>query len=188
MIWVLLDALRFGMLEIDGDWRVVYANATAMQVLRDADALSTANGRIEFRRRKDRERAAEWLRHSAAERESVPLVLPRLSGRLSYVIHRITAEARETPAELRHALLLIDPERSSPVEPGVLVEVFGLTRAEASLAAALAVGASVQELAARAGIAEGTVRRHLERIFLKTGSERQVDLVRKVLACAAPLS
>lgn len=67
------------------------------------------------------------------------------------------------------------------------MQVFELTRTEAKLASALAGGLSLQAFAEKADMAPGTARRHLERIFLKTGVDRQAELVRLALACALPV-
>jgi DNA-binding CsgD family transcriptional regulator len=38
------------------------------------------------------------------------------------------------------------------------------------------------------GIAETTIKTHLRRVFVKTGSERQADLVKIVAGFGSPLS
>lgn len=59
----------------------------------------------------------------------------------------------------------------------VLMGLFDLTPAEVKLAAALAGGVSLQEAAARNGVQMTTARTHLDRIFRKTGTSRQGQLV-----------
>jgi DNA-binding CsgD family transcriptional regulator len=60
--------------------------------------------------------------------------------------------------------------------PAVLREAFGLTRAEAGVAARAANGEGVPALAASLGISPGTARLHLHRVFEKTGAHRQAEL------------
>jgi DNA-binding CsgD family transcriptional regulator/PAS domain-containing protein len=55
--------------------------------------------------------------------------------------------------------------------------LFGLTRAEARVAASLAAGFALKEAAAQAGISFGTARNYLIRIFRKTGANQQGQLV-----------
>jgi DNA-binding CsgD family transcriptional regulator len=55
---------------------------------------------------------------------------------------------------------------------------FGLTAAEAKIALALATGASVPEAAANLGLSANTVKTHLRKVFAKTGTSRQAELVR----------
>ncbi|WP_254018867.1 helix-turn-helix transcriptional regulator [Mesorhizobium escarrei] len=61
--------------------------------------------------------------------------------------------------------------------PNVLSGLFDLTPAEARLAVELASGRSVQEAAMEIGIAVKSARTYLERIFRKTETSRQSELV-----------
>jgi DNA-binding CsgD family transcriptional regulator len=83
------------------------------------------------------------------------------------------------------ALLLIhDPDRAVAMPPERLVRVYGLTPAEAKLAAALAGGASLGAYADNARITIGTARWYLKQVLAKTGAHRQSDLVRQVVMTA----
>ncbi len=66
------------------------------------------------------------------------------------------------------------------VEQRRLEEIFDLTPAQARLAALLYDGASVKQAASHLGITEGSARQYLRRIFARTGTNRQVDLVRSI--------
>lgn len=59
----------------------------------------------------------------------------------------------------------------------VLTSLFDLTPAEARLATMLSAGLPLNEAAARAGIGLGTARNYLIRIFRKTGTHQQGQLV-----------
>ncbi len=74
-------------------------------------------------------------------------------------------------------LLVADTEaRAEAASPAVLRETFGLTKAEAGVAARAANGEGVPALAATLAISEGTARLHLHRVFEKTGVHRQAEL------------
>ena len=60
---------------------------------------------------------------------------------------------------------------------GLLMDVFGLSQAEARLAQHIARGASLKEIAANARIKISTVRSQLGAVFTKTGTKRQTKLV-----------
>ena len=63
-----------------------------------------------------------------------------------------------------------------------LVDLFGLTPAEARLAWSLAQGLSIAEAADAHGLTTETARYYSKRIYAKTGRARgQVDLVRNIL-------
>jgi DNA-binding CsgD family transcriptional regulator len=62
-----------------------------------------------------------------------------------------------------------------------LIQLFGLTRVEARLAARLANGQSVEEIANEFSVSLNTARTHLKSIFNKTGVRRQSELVALLL-------
>jgi len=70
--------------------------------------------------------------------------------------------------------------------PTILTGLFDLTQAEVTLATALAKGSSLKEAAAEAGLRFSTVRTYLNRIFRKTGTNQQSQLV-ALLKSAHPL-
>ena len=63
-----------------------------------------------------------------------------------------------------------------------LRDQFGLTTAEATFALEIIQGQGLKACAKRLKISEPTARTHLQRIFEKTGTRRQAELVRLVLA------
>ena len=185
----LIEALRFGVMQIDASWAVPYANRVAQHILQQGDAMRLVDGCIEFRRKHDGERATRWLQQHGDDHSLPPFTLARSSGRRPYLLHRVPSRSGDSNGgQAVHVLLVLDPERPLRVVSGNLTEVFDLTRAEANLVAALANGEPLNDFSARVGITPGTARRHLERVFLKIGVERQSELVRLVLACALPLA
>jgi DNA-binding CsgD family transcriptional regulator len=74
-------------------------------------------------------------------------------------------------------IVVVDPVRHTPSETD-LAEFFGLSPAEARVAAALLTGKTLAEIAAIFGIRITTVRTQLASILRKVGAERQADLVR----------
>lgn len=58
-----------------------------------------------------------------------------------------------------------------------VASLFQLTQAEQRVFEQIAAGRSVEEAAAELGVAASTIRTHLLRIFAKTGTDRQAELV-----------
>ena len=108
--------------------------------------------------------------------------LSRPSGKPPLVVTAIPlsaagAAAAGLPPAAMALLLVTDPGlRAAPPAPALLRETFGLTRAEAEVAARATTGEGVPALAASLGISQGTVRLHLHRVFEKTGAHRQAEL------------
>jgi DNA-binding CsgD family transcriptional regulator/PAS domain-containing protein len=84
-------------------------------------------------------------------------------------------------------LLINDPERAVQLPTEHLARTFGLTGAEAKLAAALATGTSLADYANAARITIGTARWYLKQALAKTGAHRQSELVRHVLSAMSAM-
>jgi DNA-binding CsgD family transcriptional regulator len=80
------------------------------------------------------------------------------------------------------AVFVIDPANAVDPSPEQLRLQFGLTPAEAVVASEIVTGGGIEDCAGRIGISQTTARTHLHRIFEKTGTKRQAQLVRKVMA------
>lgn len=109
---------------------------------------------------------------------TAPVAFPR-AGRhplLAYAI-RLSNSARDIIGGFQVAVVILDPLRR-PMTSRVALEIaFGLSRSEARLAARLAEGASLKQIANDLGIAYETARAQLKSIFIKTRVNRQAELV-----------
>lgn len=84
------------------------------------------------------------------------------------------------------ALVLSDHTRKSDSIAGDLQARFGLTRAQARLAAVLIAGDSLGAASRKLNVTVNTARSHLQAIFARTGTRRQADLVRVLLSPPFP--
>jgi len=87
--------------------------------------------------------------------------------------------------EARVLAVLHDPERLVTLDAALVAQLHGLTPTEAALAVAIAKGQSLTDFAEERGCTEMTAKTHVKRILSKTGTTRQVDLVRVLLTGAA---
>ena len=78
-------------------------------------------------------------------------------------------------------VFVTDPERKAEDTSLVLSRLYGLTAAESRLAELLLQGETVVRAAGRLNISHNTARTHLQRIFQKTDTSHQGDLVRLLL-------
>jgi DNA-binding CsgD family transcriptional regulator len=76
-------------------------------------------------------------------------------------------------------------EAPSPQE--MIAKLYKLTPSELRVLLAIVQVGSVAEVAEALGIAESTAKTHLHRVFAKTGTKRQADLVKLVAGYASPL-
>jgi DNA-binding CsgD family transcriptional regulator len=85
-------------------------------------------------------------------------------------------------------VLVTDPEQAKPAAEAHLRALYGLTKAEARVAHALLDADHLADIAGHLGITLSTVRTRLQRTFEKTGTRRQSELARLLLARRLPAS
>ena len=78
----------------------------------------------------------------------------------------------------------LDP--TTPVES--VARLFGLTPTEARVLGAVLDSGGVATMAAALSMSNATVKTHLQQIFAKTGTSRQIELVKLTLGFANPAS
>lgn len=185
-----LDSLATGVVIVTAGGRLLFANVAAEVVLKGGEGVSIRNGVLRARDRvRDQalHRAIEQAAKAAVGHLSPPgeaLHLPRLGRRpLSLLICPLRPEALSIVRTEAAALIFIgDPDNQPRTSQTVLAEIWGLTPAEARLAAALVEGERVESFADRVGISVQTARTQLKQIFAKVGCKRQSELVREALA------
>ena len=189
----LLDNGRVGIVHLDSGGRIIEANARAHRVLRQGDGLFDDGGHLRARL------AANNARLQALVGKALPgftdesprsgsMTVSRSPGHPHLVVHVSPVPVRHMDFGARRVaalVLVVDPSRRPRVGARRLVAALGLTPAESRVAARLAEGRSVREIAASEGYQEGYVRWLLKQIYRKHGLSGQVALVRLVLAADA---
>ncbi|HQR04241.1 MAG: helix-turn-helix transcriptional regulator [Proteobacteria bacterium] len=176
-------------LVINESGRVILHNMLAERVVAEADGLCLKNGRVcatDPAADVLLDRAIRDLALSMRRGEMVPghkLLLDRGTGRQWRALLRpaVQGVAIGEDSSLAMSLLLRDAQARGSIGEGPLMELFGLTRAEARLAARLASGLGLKEAAAAIGISHHTARAQLSAVFAKTDTHRQSQLVSLVL-------
>ncbi|NEU12763.1 helix-turn-helix transcriptional regulator [Methylobacterium sp. BTF04] len=163
---------------LDGDGRAVRWNESFAGLL-DAD-LRIAKGRLVTRDASTNARI-ESLSNERG-RYGVTAFAVRRRDQPPIVIHVLPlgGETRRAFAYGTTLLVACTPEIGPMPAASVLQTAYGLTKAEARLAVALAEGESMAEASQRFAVAYSTTRTQVQSIFAKTGVSRQVDLVRLV--------
>lgn len=174
-----LDRLDTGVLLVDSTCRIILASAMAETLLRNNPELSVKGGRLltQHHALQSLVRAVTDTAHGRiVKAHSLLSILrpQRLPLTLEVAPLRPSAPffGEHPPAAI---IFIRDPE--APIDLMHLRELFGLTRAEAAVAAALGQGKSLDEIAVIMGIGLATVRSHLKRILTKTGTHRQGEVV-----------
>ncbi len=183
---------RHGVFIVGPDCAVRETNLAAEQMLCSKDGLAFTAGQL----------VAVGVRVSGALRGLVhfaitgdrsgarsggTLLCERPSGKRPYIVHVLPLRhsahrdglVLESPTAM---IVIIDPE-SEPEPPMLLLRrLYNLTQTEADVAARIAHGADVKQIADEMCISITTVRTHLQHVFVKTDTHRQAELIRLLLA------
>ena len=190
---VCFETLPYGIVLLDNESRVVLMNLAARRMVEENDGLCLVSGRViatdcalQTRLTRDVQRMARsgTPREGAREDPVVTngyLSVARPSGRRAYqllvaALPLASVLALEAPVA-RVVLFLSDPSSSLLGPTDHWRVLFGLTPAEAQLAVFLAAGGSLEEYAGQAIISIETARSQLKRVFAKTETHRQGELV-----------
>ena len=169
-----LDELAIGVLIAARSGRMLYANRLAeatLRTMRDAAGSAAPVRRLrEVITRPDGQRRA--IARGPLQRPVIVRAIP-VSG--------VGAERLLPNPECQVVVFLRDPDRHEGTPRAELMASLGLTSREASLAELLARDMTVTDAAATLGITRENARIHLKRIFSKTDTRRQAELVSLIL-------
>lgn len=189
-----LDSLDIGVLVVSRSRRIVHANALAEGILRTSSEIDVLNGRLVARDHTLNTQLATLVRanldtaHGDPVRPMAALAVPRDEQMpLTLAITPLRPIGSRLTGQPPLALVFIrDPERST-ILSSQLCDMFGLTQTEAIVAADLAHGCSLAQIAEAHGVGLATVRSHLKKILAKTGTSRQAEVVALIAGSIAAL-
>lgn len=182
-----LNRLSDAVLLLNRAGEPIFVNRMAQQLLRQGDGLSLHQGQLAARNQEDTRqlrRALDHVRNGAADAPSQHLRLERPSGRQPYALRICRLDGQPELANdvgALAALFITDPDSRWRPSEASLCSLYALTPAEARVAASLAQGLAVDEVAAEHHISRNTVHHQLRAIFRKTETTRQSDLVALLL-------
>jgi DNA-binding CsgD family transcriptional regulator len=158
-------------------------------VIAHKDALDVQGNRLVALRQEDDRKLDSLVRRSATNVVDAPanqsfMALARPAPHSAYGV-AIQRMSSDTPSEPVVAIQISEADRGLELSRAAIREFFGLTPTEAEIAARLADGNNISEIASALDIRPGTVRVHLRSIYRKTRVSRQGELVRLVLCSIA---
>ena len=182
-----LDGLAAGVFLAARDGHVVYMNTAAERQVKSGTAMRLVNNRLFPAYPAARAALAQAIQDSGREGADmrakdhaigipdgtgggyVATVLPIADGRRAGILAPFAASV---------AVFIQDPVQP-PLMPGeAFGRLHGLTGGELRVLMALSQGLGGTEAAGMLGVGEPTIRTHLQRIYSKTGTSRQGDLLR----------
>jgi DNA-binding CsgD family transcriptional regulator len=184
----IVDGLAAAVFLVDAEGRLVHANAAGNALLGTRKALSAGHEGV---LRLDRTSMRELLRQPGRTPAGSAFVETGDGDR--YVAHVLPlAEGARQFTDLGGdpvAAIFVQPANFEPPSiPESLARAFDLTPSELRVALATVRHDGVSDVAETLGLSEATVRTHLHRIFAKTETRRQADIVKLIAGFASPLA
>lgn len=177
-----LDTLGYAALHVRADGRVLALNAAAEGLLRRADGLLLAAGRLTAQEAESAARLAAIV--SAATRACDPGAgatrVLRRDGSVACHVTVTPLVGVSTPS--RALVLLREPVPADTSLDRRLRALYDLSPAEAGIAVGLASGLTPRDVAVQRGVSEGTVRSQVKTLMAKLGVHRQAEVVALVVS------
>lgn len=189
-----IDKTPFGLILLDSKLNILETNALANKLIFQNDGLAINNQKLCTPLPAQTNRLYRLLVSVLENRLGNPIStnntfhVTRKSGRLPYEL--MVAPILEQKdycswADCAIAIFINDPDLLNPSIDQVLKHLYGLTTAETQVTAQLIKGSSSQEICKSLQIGKETFKSHLKRIFKKTDTHKQSELVSFVLRSSA---
>lgn len=186
-----LDYLPFGVFLLDASGRVIESNNKADAMSKPRDGFYISNRQLiamrsdENIRLKNSIRDAVGVYTGAGVKAASVVRLSRPSGRRPFILCvaplRVSIPAR-LASRIVAAVFVSDPNSESKPDSALWRACFAFTPAEIRLASLLLAGKTVKEASDLLQVTTNTTRTQLKSIMSKTGTCRQSELVRVLLA------
>ena len=180
-----LDWLEYGVVLVNADARVCFLNGRAQELVRTQE-LTVLGGQLRAASMPQTAYLHQLIgKHARRNGENADSDAGNYHwvGRLMLQFAAVSPGLAARLADERLvAIFIVDPQGATEPTAQQLQLQFGLTPAEAELACEIAKGEGLVACAKVLRISRATASTHLQRIFEKTGTKRQAQLVRVILA------
>jgi DNA-binding CsgD family transcriptional regulator len=191
-----LDRIGPGIFFVNADAHILEANANGRAMLEQGTLVRTYGDRL-VPADSDAERGLTEILREFENGNAVSSARPApvlLSARIDepFVAHVVPLidGGRRNAGSAYTAVAAVFVQKASfelPSSQEVIAKSYKLTRTELRVLLAIVHVGGVPKVSEALGISGATVKTHLRRLFSKTGTERQADLVKLVAAYASPL-
>src|SRR5712671_5368281 len=192
-----LDGLDAGLCLVDERGRIIHANAAGQAILDARDILYDVGGRLAACDAQVNQTlrdvfAAAGQGDAALGTKGIAIPLIGKDGE-RYIAHALplTTGARRRAGMAYTAVAALFVRKAALAMSSrseIIGKMFKLTPTELRVLLAIVEVGGVPEVAAALGVADTTVRSHVSRLFQKTGTKRQADLVKLVAGYATPMA
>jgi DNA-binding CsgD family transcriptional regulator len=176
----ILEKVDRGIVLLDVEGAVVDTNSIGRQVIESGNGVLVRGGRFSFADPVTDARFERLLK-SSARADGAPRVIAASVKRAGSATCRVLV-APLVPDDghaeaTAYIAVIYAPSEQRTITAEVLLEIYGLTRAQADVARRLYAGLSVEETATELKLSLNTVRTHLKQIFSKCEVQSQAELL-----------
>jgi DNA-binding CsgD family transcriptional regulator/PAS domain-containing protein len=183
-----MNALHHPVIMVGEGGMIRHVNAAAEALMARRNDLAVRNGRLSAANAGEARRLHQLIGLALSADPSL-----RDSGSMSVGTSELRLPLSVIVSPLRSArdsvlgcgasvmVAITDPEAGIDANPSKLQDLFGLSPAEIRVALAIFNGQTPKEAAASLGVSFFTIRGHLARVFEKTNTNRQAQLVRMMM-------
>jgi len=191
-----LDRIGTGLFFVDASGQIFHANASGHALLTQGTLVRARGGRLILNDASAEQELNEILQlaeHDGADVEPRGVALPLTAADGEHYIAHVlllTAGARRRAGIGYRAVAAVFVQKASldmPSPQAAIAKFYKLTPTEQRVLFAIVEIGGVPEVAEAMGISANTVKTHLRRLFAKTGTDRQADLVKLVAGYGNPL-
>jgi DNA-binding CsgD family transcriptional regulator len=192
-----LDGLAASVIFVTPNCRITHTNKSARLMLAAANLLLVNRDRLasvdlDSNRALIDAIAATSNGDAAMEASGISMPLKSRDGD-DYVVHVLpltSGHRREASVSYSAsaAIFVHKPNRKTVTAPEAITKAYGLTPGELRVFLAIVEVGGAPEAAEALGISVNTVKSHLQRIFSKTGADRQADLAKLLSGFASPFN
>jgi len=190
---VAFDGLSSGVIVVDINADVIYANLAGHELLRAGDMLRINGGRLAAADmdsdqilREVIAAVADPTSPQSINDRTLPLVAHDGSHSVAHVLPLTTRLGAGVCSPTGVVLIVHRVALEKPASEAI-AKLYRLTPSELRVLLSLVEIGGVPDVAKVLGISEATVRTHVARLFAKTGAARQADLVKIVAGFSSPL-
>ena len=188
-----LDTLPIGIVLVDADLRIVHSNSTAARMLGVGEPIWSCHGQLRATCAMTSATLMGAARQIAQNKGTPPttglaVALPYRDGRAA-VAHVRLLDFGDLCRRSGTAAVIFITEAAEHAPPPVdaLMTLFNLTWSEARVLEQIVSGRNRKEAAAVLGVADSTVKTHLDNIYAKTGTSDQLGLCRLAAKLSWPI-
>ncbi len=187
-----LDSMALGIVVINAASQIQMVNETTRQMAMMSDGIQINSERLQISEESNNQFLKTLRNHFKSSKlgndqagEALQIIRP--SGKEPYSILLSTYHAKSNRYIVSNSdeplaiLLIRDLDHPQESRTEILQRLYGLTPSQARLTNHLANGNSLKDAASKAKLTNESARQYLKLIFQKTGTNRQAELVRKVI-------